>query len=179
MSLYKNVTRVCRTTGSMYFCGNSGTTPDWRTRSIQMTLWTSTPPCWTPFGNPTCSLLMKREPTFTRSRRTTSCFGYSRTETSFTASGDGAFFFVFLNDESRRIWKSLSHISTSGCTCHLWASKYMSNMFVSAQFSSVVTGLSNTHWESKFMLNNNCRLKENRVSRVALKLWTVAWQKSH
>lgn len=72
-----------------------------------------------------------------------------------------------------------SHISTSGCTCHLWASKYMSNMFVSAQFSSVVTGLSNTHWKSKFMLNNNCRLKENQVSRVALKLWTVAWQKSH
>lgn len=89
------------------------------------------------------------------------------------------FLLVCLNDESRRIWKSLSHISTSGCTCHLWASKYMSNMFVSAQFSSVVTGLSNTHWESKFMLNNNCRLKENRVSRVALKLWTVAWQKSH
>lgn len=86
---------------------------------------------------------------------------------------------VCLNDESSHIWKSLSHISTSGCTCHLWASKYMSNMFVSAQFSSVVTGLSNTHWESKFMLNNNCRLKENRVSRVALKLWTVAWQKSH
>lgn len=171
---------VCRITGSMCFCDNSGTTLDWRTKSIQMTLWTSTLPCWTPFGNPTCSLQTKREPTFMRSRRTTSCFGYSRMEMSYTASGDGAFKMT-----NAAIWgyirlsESLSHISTSGCTCHLWASKYMSNMFVSAQFSSVVTVLSNTHWESKFMLNNNCGLKENQVSRVALKLWTVAWQKCH
>lgn len=86
----------CRTTDSMYFCDSSGMTLDWHIRSIQMTLWTWTPQCWTPFGNLTCFLLMKREQTFTRLRQTTNCFGYSRMEMSFTASGDHVFFVVFV-----------------------------------------------------------------------------------
>jgi len=77
-----------RITGSMYFCDSSGMTLDWHTKSIRMTLWTFTPRCWTPFGNLTCSLQMKREQTSTRSQRTTNCFEYSRMEMSSTASGD-------------------------------------------------------------------------------------------
>lgn len=77
-----------RTIGSMYFCDSSGMTLDWHIRSIQMTLWTWTPQCWTPFGNLTCSLQMKREQTFTRLQQTTNCSGYSRMEMSSTASGD-------------------------------------------------------------------------------------------
>lgn len=84
-----------RTTGSMYFCDSSGMTLDWHIRSIQMTLWTWIPQCWTPFGNPTCSLQTKREQTSMRLRQTTNCFGYSRMEMSFTASGDHVFFVFF------------------------------------------------------------------------------------
>lgn len=84
-----------RTTGSMYFCDSSGMTLDWHIRSIQMTLWTWIPQCWTPFGNPTCSLQTKREQTSTRLPQTTNCFGYSRMEMSFTASGDHVLFLFF------------------------------------------------------------------------------------
>lgn len=77
-----------RTTGSTCFYGSSGTTLGWLIRSTQTTPWTWTPQCWTPFGNPTCSLRMKREQTSTRWLQTTNCCGYFRTETSSTASGD-------------------------------------------------------------------------------------------
>lgn len=79
---------LVRTTGSTCSCGSSGTTLGWPTRSTQTTPWTWTPPCWTPFGNLTCSSPTKRGQTSMRSRRTTNCCGYSRTETFSTASGD-------------------------------------------------------------------------------------------
>lgn len=61
-----------------------------------MTLWTWTPQCWTPFGNLTYSLQMKREQTFTRLQQTTNCCGSSRTEMSSTASGE-PFYVCLLN----------------------------------------------------------------------------------
>lgn len=144
-----------RTTGSMSSCGSSGMTLDWHIKSIQMTLWTWTPQCWTPSGNLTCSLQMKREQTFTRSQQTTNCFGYSRMEMSSTASGD-----LFL-----KLWIWLNN--APGCTsirhnpscmvCQVanWTyelqskplSIWSNNVFVSLQFSSVVIVLSSTHCE--------------------------------
>lgn len=105
----------CRTTGSMCFCDSSGMTLVWHIRSTQMTLWTWTPPCWTPFGNLTCSLQMRREPTFTRLQQTTNCFGYSRMEMSFTASGDLFSFFLFFQKEPNLLYENamLSDIAHS------------------------------------------------------------------
>lgn len=113
-----------RTTGSMYFCDSSGMTLDWHIRSIQMTLWTWIPQCWTPFGNPTCSLQTKREQTSMRLRQTTNCFGYSRMEMSFTASGDHFFFFLNKNKNGESGWCSqhvlLSDITNSVCHVANW-----------------------------------------------------------
>lgn len=67
---------------------SSGTTLGWPTASTPTTRWTSTPPCWTPSGNPTCSLPTRRGPTSTRSPPTTSCCASLKTATCSTAYGE-------------------------------------------------------------------------------------------
>ncbi len=58
---------------------SSGMTLGWPTANIPMTPLTLIPPCWTPFGNPICSLPMKREPISTRLLLTTSFWGSPKT----------------------------------------------------------------------------------------------------
>lgn len=178
-----------RTTGSMSSCDSSGMTLDWPIRSIQMTLWTWTPQCWTPFGNLTCSLQMKREQTFTRSQQTTNCSGYSRMEMSSTASGDLFFkLWIWLNNApgctsirhksssmvcqvANWIWTSSS--SSMSCSPNVWVFGPTTCLFHSSsvQLSSCCPAPT----VNEFMLNSNCRLKQNQVSNVALKpWWTVA-----
>lgn len=62
-------------------------THGWLIKSIQMIPWIWTHPCWTPSGNQTCSSPMRKVPTFTRSPRTTNCWGFSRMEMCCIASG--------------------------------------------------------------------------------------------
>ena len=80
-----------RTTEWTSSWGSSGTTPGWRTASTPTTRWTSTPLCWTPSGNPICSLPTRRGPTSTRSPPTTSCCASPRTATCSTAYGERGF----------------------------------------------------------------------------------------
>lgn len=75
-----------------------------------MTLWTWTPQCWTPFGNLTYSLQMKREQTFTRLQQTTNCCGSSRMEMSSTASGEPFYVFFFGGGLSVNSTSAIKHI---------------------------------------------------------------------
>lgn len=77
-----------RTTGLTYFYGRNGMTLAWLTANTPTTRWIWIRPCWTPSGNPTCSLPTKREPISTRSPQTTSCWGFSKMAASCIASGD-------------------------------------------------------------------------------------------
>lgn len=168
-----------RTTGSMCSCASSGMTHGWPTRSTQMTPWTLTPQCWTPFGNLTCSSPMKRGQTSTRSPRTTNCCGYSRMETFSTASGDR----VWLVERKKRkrkekathhsgwrasfaIFKIHFHKQLLTACVALWTLHCPTCLFHS---SSVHLSLYRpTPTESKFMLSHNCRRERNEVSNVAL-----------
>lgn len=150
---------LVRTTGSTCSCASSGTTLGWPTRSTQTTPWTWTPPCWTPFGNLTCSSPTKRGQTSTRSRRTTNYCGYSRTGTFSTASGDC----VRPAGKSSQcasfaIFKIHFHKQLLIACVALWALHCPTCLFHS---SSVHLSLYRpTPTESKFMLSRNCRREE-------------------
>lgn len=77
-----------RTTESTSSWDSSGTTLGWPTASTPTTRWTSTPLCWTPSGNLTCSLPTRKGPTSTRSPPTTSCCAFRKTATCCTAYGE-------------------------------------------------------------------------------------------
>lgn len=136
---------LVRTTGSTCSCASSGTTHGWPTRSTQTTPWTWTPPCWTPFGNLTCSSPMKRGQTSTRSPQITNCCGYSRMGTFSTASGEGE---AANHSGSLATFKIHFHSPLQQTAPHLMCCAVNpppTNMFVSLQFSSLVTVSSHTH----------------------------------
>lgn len=135
----------------MSFYGSSGMTHVWPIRNTPTTLWTWTPPCWTPFGNLTSSLQTKKEQTSTRLQLTTNSCGYSRTGTFSTALGH------FLKIISQiRTWLAYTPeaalkqglVSLVPASKAQWAQSLNScslSCLSPAQFSSLVIVLFSTH----------------------------------